>query len=133
MTNTMNIEVREAREAGLKALRSLEKAREYLNSARSWGVFDILGGGLISTLVKHAKMESAQKCLEQAWYDLEYFRREVADVRLPGLDTGDFLTFADFFLDGFLADFMVQRRINETRQAVDEAIRHVEDVLRRLP
>ena len=104
MTNNMNIEVREAREAGLKALRSLEKAREYLNSARGWGLFDMLGGGFISTLVKHAKMESAQDCLEQARYDLEDFRREVADVRLPGLDTDDFLTFADFFFDGFFAD-----------------------------
>ena len=42
------------------------------------------------------------------------------------------LTVADFFFDGFLADFLVQRRINEARARIDQACRQVEDVLYRL-
>ena len=45
---------------------------------------------------------------------------------------GDFLTFADFFFDGFLADVMVQSKINNAKKQVDEAIRRVEEVLVKL-
>ena len=126
-------EVREVREAGLNALDSLEKARKALDSARGWGVFDMLGGGMISTLVKHSKLESAREYLDQAEYDLQVFRRELADIRLPDVQIGGMLAFADFFFDGFLADLLVQQRINEARRRIDEARRRVEDILRRLP
>ena len=62
-------DVREAREAGLRALDSLEKARGALDSARGWGVFDMLGGGMLSTLVKHSKLDDARHYLDQAEYD----------------------------------------------------------------
>ena len=48
------------------------------------------------------------------------------------IDTHDFLTFADWFFDGLVADWLVQDRINEARGQVDEAIRRVEAVLRKL-
>ena len=48
------------------------------------------------------------------------------------IDVGGFLTFADFFFDGFLADVMVQSKINNAKRQVDEAIRRVENVLGRL-
>lgn len=42
------------------------------------------------------------------------------------------MTFADFFFDGFLADVMVQSKINNAKKQVDEAIRRVEEVLVKL-
>ena len=48
------------------------------------------------------------------------------------IDTHDFLTFADFFFDGLVADWLVQDRINDARMQVDEAIRRVEQVLYQL-
>ena len=133
MNETMAREIREARAAGIRALNSLRKAQDYLNSARGWGILDMLGGGMISTLVKHSKLESAREYLDQAEYDLQVFRRELADIRLPDVQIGGMLAFADFFFDGFLADLLVQRRINEARRRIDEARRRVEDILRRLP
>ena len=41
--------------AGERALDSLRAARDELNSAGNWGIVDLLGGGLISGLVKHSK------------------------------------------------------------------------------
>ena len=133
MNESMAREVREARTAGIQALNSLRRARQHLDSARSWGILDLFGGGLISSLVKHAKVDDAQRCIEQAQMDLDVFRRELADVHVPDVKIDGFLTFADFFFDGFLADFLVQRRINEARARLDDACSRVEDVLRQLP
>ncbi len=133
MTNVnMEKEIREARAAGIRALNSLRQAQKHLDSARGWGIFDMLGGGMISSLVKHSKLGDAQRCVEQAQYDLRDFCRELEDVDLPDVRIDDLLTFADFFFDGFLADFLVQQRINEARAQIDRACRQVEDVLYRL-
>ena len=48
------------------------------------------------------------------------------------IETGDFLSFADYFFDGLIADWLVQSRINDARRQVDSAIQRVEEVLRRL-
>lgn len=133
MNETMAREIREARAAGIRALNSLRKAQDYLNSARGWGILDMLGGGMISSLIKHSKLSDAQRCIDQAQYDLDAFRRELADVNLPFAEIDGFLTFADFFFDGFLADLMVQSRINDAREKLEDACRRVEDVLRQLP
>ena len=45
---------------------------------------------------------------------------------------GDFLRFADFFFDGFIADWMVQSKIRKGQQQVRQAIRRVEDIRRQL-
>ena len=105
-------ELREAREAGARALNSLREAKQHMDSARGWGIFDMLGGGTLSTLIKHSRMDDARRFVEEAQYDLRAFQRELADVRLPDVHIDGFMTFADFFFDGFLADFLVQRRIN---------------------
>ena len=128
----MDKEIREARAAGIRALNSLRQAQKHLDSARSWGIFDMLGGGMISSLVKHSKMDDARRCVEQAQHDLRAFCRELEDVDLPDVRIDDLLTFADFFFDGFLADFLVQRRINEARAQIEQVCRQVEDVLYRL-
>ncbi len=133
MSMNMTQEVREARAAGIRALNSLRRAQEYLNSARNWGIWDILGGGMISSLMKHSKLNDAQRCIDQARYDLDDFRRELMDINVPDVQIDGFLGFADFFFDGLFADFMVQSRINESRQRLEEACRRVEDVLRQLP
>ena len=133
MNADMAREVREARAAGIRALNSLRRAQKALDTARGWGIMDMLGGGLISSLIKHSKVDDARYYVEQAQYDLEDFCRELKDVDLPDVRIDGFLTFADFFFDGFLADFLVQRRINEARSQLDRACRQVEDVLRQLP
>ena len=133
MTNEeMTREVREAREAGVRALNSLRMAQGQLQKARNWGFVDILGGGLISSLIKHSRISEAQDCIRQAPCDLDTFRKELADVRIPDLEIGGFLTFADFFFDGFLADFMVQGKIHQAIDQLEQACRQVEDALYRL-
>lgn len=44
-------EISEAIQAGNEALRCLENAKDYLDSAGNWGLLDIFGGGLLTTFV----------------------------------------------------------------------------------
>ncbi len=131
-------EIREAICAGERALGSLRQVQEKLDSARAWGIFDMLGGGTLTGILKHSRINDATRCMENAKYDLQAFQKELRDVQLPDdirIEVGGFLTFADFFFDGFLADYLVQSKIADARRQVEDAIRRVEwllDELRRL-
>ncbi len=130
-----DVEIREAVMAGERALSSLRNAEKSLKSARGWGFYDILGGGTISGLVKHKKVGDARDSLYRAQADLEAFSRELADVRdiqSLRIEIGDFLTFADFFFDGFFADVMVQSKLNKAQDEISAAIRRVENLLGQL-
>lgn len=94
-------EVREAIAAADMAIMSLERARKELDSARRWGLWDIFGGGLLSTLGKHSRMDEANAAMNEAKRHLRNLKRELLDVRVSEdfkLDVGNFLSFADYFL-----------------------------------
>lgn len=135
MSYDFDKEKREAVDAGNRALNSLRLAQSNLDSAKNWGFVDMLGGGLISTVVKHSKMYDSKRNMQQAKNDLRDFSRELEDVNMSNnldIETGDFLTFADWFFDGLIVDWMVQDRINNASDKVDESIAKVEDILRQL-
>lgn len=128
-------EIQEAVRAGEHALTSLREAERQLNSAGNWGLVDIFGGNTISGLMKHMKVNNASRCVDDARRDLAAFRNELGDIRdieNLNIDMDGFLTFADFFFDGFVADIFVQSKIRKGRQQVREAIRRVEDILNQL-
>ena len=121
-------EINEAVLAGERALNSLREAKSRLNSARAWGVYDILGGGMISSIVKHSKVHDANEWLEQANRDLRRFAKELRDV--PGeeiyVQAGDLASTLDIFFDNIFSDFIVQNRINEAREEIDRLINRVQ-------
>ena len=121
-------EVDEAIRAGERALDSLREAKGKLNSARNWGIYDILGGGMISSLVKHSKMSSANEWVERANYDLKRFAKELRDVDEEGLyvQAGSLASTMDIFFDNVFSDFIVQNRINEARAEIDRMIGRIE-------
>lgn len=126
-------ERQEAIDAGERALDSLYGVRKELESAGNWGLLDMFGGGMFTTFVKHSKMNDAQRYMDRAKRDLAAFSRELADVsETLNINSGDFLTFADYFFDGFVADMMVQSRIRDAQRQVDDAIYRVESILSRL-
>lgn len=130
--NGMKQEIMEAISAGERALNSLRAAQNQLNSARNWGVWDMFGGGFISDIIKHSKMSDGSRYLESAKLDLQIFQKELRDVQLRTdikIEAGSFLVFADFFLDGLFADYMMQTKIVEVKEQVEEAIEQVERLL----
>ena len=131
-TQIMRRETQEAILAGEDALESLIAAQERLSSAKSWGVFDMLGGGFIASMVKHSKMNEAAELMEEAKERLQRFQRELFDVDVPQefqMEISGFLSFADFFFDGIVADYLVQSKINDAREQVDDAIERVRKIL----
>ncbi len=122
------IEIQEAIDAADRALRSLERARDSLHSAKGWGVFDMLGGGLFSTWVKHSNMNEAEEALADVQAALREFSRELDDVDETidlSFNNADLLTFADYFMDGLFTDFLMQGRINDAIGNVDNTINQV--------
>ncbi len=125
-------EIREAMGAGACALASLRAAQEKLEGARKWGIVDLFGGGLITDMFKHSRMNEAVNCMETAKRDLQRFQKELGDVDIPinlRMEVSSFLSFADVFFDNPVTDYLVQAKIAEAREQIEEAISYVEALM----
>jgi len=128
-------EILEAIGAGNELLRSLNQVQSSLDSAGNWGTWDIFGGGMISTMAKHSRIDEAQREINNAQFLIKKFHRELSDIGGEmnlTIDIGSFLTFADYFFDGLFADLTVQSRIRDGQSRVDDAIVKVERIMRNL-
>lgn len=128
-------EISEAITAADMAMMSLKRSEELLGKASNWGIWDMLGGGLLSTMFKHHRMDDAQAAMDEAKGHLRRLKRELLDVSFTEdlkMDIGSFLTFADYFFDGIIADWMVQSKIGDALNQVREAKRQVSSIRRRL-
>ena len=126
--------------SGKQALASLRTVVSQLNSAESWGVADMMGGGMAATMVKRNKINNAKRLATVAKERMANFNRKlrentVQDVPALGAALDEmrgFSAFADYFLDGFLTDFFVQRQVVTARSSCHQAIQQVSNVLRTL-
>lgn len=128
MTKDRAMEIREAIDAADAALKHLGNAADMLDDAGRWGIVDMLGGGLITTLLKHRKISDAQDEIDEAKRALRIFVKELDDVdEATGLNVelGSGLQFADIFFDGVLADWIAQNKIDRAKQQVADAMRQV--------
>ena len=128
-------ELCEAIEAGKKAQEALYTVIDSLKSARNWGTWDMLGGGLISTAVKHSKIDKARDYANQAQSMLRRFQDELQDVHLSAdfnINISSFNTFADYFLDGLIFDWIVQSKINKSLDGANEMYDHVREIVKQL-
>jgi hypothetical protein len=110
-------EWKEAQREGVQASQALAAAQELLESAKSWGVYDMLGGGWIATSVKHDRMDEALLHLQHLRSCLTRFHEELEDVKLAyaaeALEMDGLLRFSDYFFDGLLVDMAVQGQIKD--------------------
>lgn len=128
-------EVGEAMAAGESVLASIDRTLNSLGSAENWGVWDVLGGGLLADLAKHSHIDDARAEADRTQRLLRHFNTELADVKIHGhftFETGGFAKFADFFFDGLIADFVMQSKITNSRDSVARVRRQVVAVIERL-
>ena len=127
-------EISEAIHAGERALDSLREAKNQLNSARNWGIYDMIGGGLISSMIKHSKIDNANQWMDQANRDLRRFAKELRDVDSEDLqiDTGSLVSMLDIFCDNFFSDILVQQKINDSRARIDVLADRIEAAVQAL-
>jgi hypothetical protein len=110
-------EISEAVSAGKDVISGLDLVIESLEEAKGWGTFDLVGGGLISSAIKHSKIDDARGLVYGVQTKMSQFERELADVKNNidiEINIGGFESFADFFLDGLIIDWIVQSKIVES-------------------
>lgn len=104
----------------------LERALDELGSARGWGLWDILGGGFLSTLIKHGHMDDAESHIREAKRLLEMAGELAPDAAyLFREDNHDFARVADWLFDGLASDLCMQSCIADRRRAVEELLSRV--------
>ena len=120
-------ELSEALNAGNNLLKELSKAKKEFQSAKNWGTYDILGGGSLSSIIKHSHIDSANKILESVDYLSRVFEKELKDVNIDSKYTvNGFEKCADIFFDNFFSDVMVQDKINKVLNNIEKTINYAE-------
>jgi hypothetical protein len=128
-------EIKEAIDVGNIVIDHINIAANCLDSAEGWGTWDLLGGGLISDLMKHSHIDDAKSEVESVQAELSHFRTELADIKISkdiDIQTDGFGKFADFFFDGLIADWCMQSKINESQESVNNTKAQVQKVLNKL-
>ncbi len=128
-------ELQEAIAAGDAARNELQFVVDSLESADGWGTWDILGGGLLATAAKHSEIDKAKEYAQTTKIALMKFQNELADVDLAmdiDINIGSFETFADYFFDGLISDWIVQSKISDSLKSVCNVVYNVEDIIKSL-
>lgn len=121
-------EIDEAKSAGQAAIAALCLALNKLNAAEGYSTWDMLGGGMIASMMKHDCIDEAADSLAAAQSRLECFRAEMGDVRL-NIEISSSLYLVDMFFDNIFSDFMVHSKITDTQESVSSAIKKVKKTL----
>ncbi len=88
-----------------------------------------------STAIKHSRIDDARGYAHTAQQRLRRFSGELADVNWKSelsIDIGGFATFADYFFDGLISDWVVQSRIRDSIQRVSSVKTQVHNLLTNL-
>jgi hypothetical protein len=106
---------------------------DLLERARSWSTWDTFGGGgMFSDMMKYDRLDEVGHVLRDADLALERFSRELADLRLAGVEAVnvDGLTRAfDMWFDNIFTDLAVRDRIRDAHERVGHVLGVVESCL----
>lgn len=136
MTNEkLPTEINEAIEAGQDAQMRLRRIQETLRSAKGWGIYDLLGGGLISGMMKRIRMEKAQQQIEELRGSLERFNSELKDVQVQcsaSAELSEWLNITDLVFDDPLSDWLSLSKIKDAKAEIDRTAEEVTALLAKL-
>jgi hypothetical protein len=125
-------ELIEAETAARAAAQALAEANKPLESADGWSTADtFLGGGGLSSMIKHSRLDDAATRAAEADRRLAVLRAELRDVdlALPSLaaqlELGGFTRFADVWLDNIFTDLSVRGQIKDGLEQLGRAARQV--------
>ena len=128
-------ELNEAIEAGRDAQMRLRRIQETLRSAKGWGIYDLLGGGLISGMMKRIRMEKAQQQIDELRGSLERFNSELKDVQVQcsaSAELSEWLSITDLVFDDPLSDWLSLSKIKDAKAEIDRTAEEVTALLAKL-
>ncbi|SET35995.1 hypothetical protein SAMN05216389_109162 [Oceanobacillus limi] len=128
-------ELNEAIVAGNHVENALDQAIDSLQSAKGWGTWDMVGGGMLSSAMKLSHIDDATSHIHIAQTKMRRFQKELVDVNETAsmdVDMSGLLKFADFFFDGFIVDWVVQGRIQDSLAQTQEQLSNVKGIITKL-
>lgn len=116
-------ELDEALSAGREVWCRLGQVISDLDSAQGWGTWDVIGGGLLTDLMKYSRLDDAQASMERLQSALRQYRAELADV--TALHIGPFAPEGfsrtmDIWFDNIFSDWSVLERIDRSVSQVQD-------------
>lgn len=109
-------ELNEAKTAAQEVIARIDNALSSLDSASSWGLFDLLGGGMFSSFVKRVKIRGANSDIREISHSLSLLNKELEDVNmhLPA-EISDAMSdnMLDIWFDNIFTDIRVKGEIKE--------------------
>lgn len=122
--STKNTEVKDLMRLIENTYTMLDEAEGYLQKAKTAGIFDILGGELITSIYKHNKIDKAKELFHAIRSNLSSISYKVSQLEenhlfhapdpTESLDLSTGLSTMDIVFDNIISDFMVQEKINDS-------------------
>ncbi len=128
-------ELLEAKVALENALEDIEHALSSMNSAKNWGLFDIIGGGAISSLVKRSKIKESNNAMKDVEKSLRNVQKELSDLDMTVVsEATDSLSvnMLDIVFDNTLVDIFIQSDINKSKKQIQTLKSELEMVLNKI-
>ena len=128
-------EIAEAMTAGRSVLSVMKNITSSLNSAESFGVWDVMGGGIFADMGKYSHLDRAQEQIERLQLALRKFRTELADVKMNAdiqISIDSFMRFADYAFDNIFTDWAVMDKIQKAQEQVARKQHQVEEIIEKL-
>ncbi|WP_439879821.1 hypothetical protein ACSX1A_11630 [Pontibacter sp. MBLB2868] len=128
-------ELDEAILAGDNVLTAMNKVVDDLKAAENWGTWDMFGGGMMVTAIKHGKIDDAKAAMHTVQQRLRLFNYELKDVNMNeklSIHLDSFETFSDYFFDNLIFDWIVQAKIEKSLENAIRLGHKIIEVVKRL-
>lgn len=128
-------ELNEAKIAAKNAYRALERAEEKYSSAKNWGIWDILGGGTFSSLIKHGKIDDAEREMKDVVRKLNILQKELKDIYIDFRGYSKVTNFDrvfDIAFDNIFSDWNTQSKIKENLHEIKVMKEMVSNIIKDL-
>ncbi len=130
------IEINEAKYVADEVYELVQQIKKSLSSASGYSTWDLVGGGLIASSLKHQKMTDAGENAKILHNKLNDLRFELADVATTSdnftVDISNMLYFTDVFFDNIFTDLATASKISKAMQCIDETDIKVKDIISNL-
>ena len=112
------IEIKEAIDEAINCDFTINSALKYLNDASGLATWDILGGGAVTSIMKHDAVNSAKKEIERLGYAITKLEKELSDINMISI-SGNFNNIessylVDVFFDNIFTDISVSNKIDSS-------------------
>lgn len=128
----METRIEEALKVGQHTLESLHIAQMKLENVRKWEMRERFGGNVFVSIIKNMKISDIQEYIVQAKSDVLKFQIVMKSICMPEeikKVARIFVSFADFFLDGTIEEYLLKSEVKNVREQIEDAIDLMEKVI----